>query len=187
MVQMKRIIRPSRTLVPLIQAVLTLPCVLLLVVLQALAMVSVAPARQCSGATLEHLVRELATQFARQNEQVYFPRKLHGIHAETASRTTECMRKHDARANDIDKSLDSLREGLDALQSASVSSVETKSVALPKVAGLVGSGSNGRPYHSHTPGESAGSAQPLGKRQKPSISPSQKAPEEWYQQDDEFQ
>ena len=116
----------------------------------------------------------------------YMQRQLREL-TDAATQTTEWMRKHDACANDIDKSLDSLRNCLDALQSASVSSVETKSVALPKVAGLVGSGSNRRPSQSHTPGESAGSAQPPGKRQKPSFSPSQKGPEEWYQQDDEFQ
>ena len=96
------------------------------------------------GAALEHLVRELATQFARQNEQFTFlasimadmRRQLREL-TDAATRTTEWMRTHESRANDIDKSLDSLRERLDALQSASVSSVETKSVALPIVAGSV--------------------------------------------------
>ena len=48
-----------------------------------------------------------------------------------------------ARAHSIDKNLDVLRERLNALQSASVSSV-------PKAAGPVGSGSNRRPSQGHS-------------------------------------
>ena len=96
-----------------------------------------------------------------------------------AAVTAEWMRTHDARANSSDKTLDCLRERLAAPQTASVSSIETRSIVsdwpLPKVAGSVGSGSDRQPSQSHTPSESAGSSQPPGKRQKPSFSPPQKA------------
>ena len=119
--------------------------------------------------TLQHLVRELAAQFAGQNEQFAVvannmanmqkqPLEL----SNAAALTAEWMRTRDARANSSDKTLDCLRERLAAPQTASVSSVETRSIVsdwpLPKVAGSVGSGS-----------------QPPGKRQKPSFSPPQKA------------
>ena len=86
-------------------------------------------------ATLEYLVRELTTQVTRQNEHgtlfansmVDIQRQLREL-TDAATRTTEWMRTHEAHKNDIDKSLDSLRERLDALQSASVSSVETKNI-----------------------------------------------------------
>ena len=76
-----------------------------------------------------------------------------------------------------------------ASSSASVSSVETKSASSdwrqPKAAGSARSSSNRRPSQSHTPGESVGISQPPGKRQKPSFSPAQKAPTEWYHQEEE--
>ena len=50
-----------------------------------------------------------------------------------------------------------------------------------------GSSSHWRPSQSHTPGESDGGPQPLGKRHKPFFSLTQKALEEWHKQADEFQ
>ena len=62
---------------------------------------------------------------------------------------------------------------LNALQSASVSSVETKSLLsdwpLPKVAGFAGSSFHRRTSQSPTLGESGGDSQPPGKRQKPAF------------------
>ena len=62
---------------------------------------------------------------------------------------------------------------LDALQSASVSSVETKSLLsdwpLPKDAGSAGSSFHRRTSQSHTLGESGGDSQPPEKRQKPAF------------------
>ena len=145
-----------------------------------------------SGASLEVSLRELA---AAQTEQfTILTNSIAGIQrqfrelTDITSPTTEWTRSQQARSVDVDKTLESLRASMDALQSAPVSSVETKSVVsdwpLPKVAGSTGSGSNRRPSQSHTPGESVGFSQLPGKRQKPSFSPAQKAPEEWYQQDD---
>ena len=90
-----------------------------------------------TGTSLEHVVRELATQFARQNGQfavlassmAVLQRQCREL-TDAATRTTEWIRTHEARANNIDKCLDVLRERLDAFQSASVSSLETKSIVL---------------------------------------------------------
>ena len=101
-----------------------------------------------------------------------------------ATQTTKWVQDQQARSNEIDKTLAELRANVVALQSASVSSVETKSASfvwpLPKIAGPTSSGSNRRP--SQTPGEGPGSpviSQPLG-------SPAQNAHPEWYQQDFQF-
>ena len=95
------------------------------------------------------------------------------------------------RANDVDKSLATLRDSLNALQSASVSSVETKSTVsdwpLPKIAGSAGCGSYRRSSQSVTPGESEGGPLPPGKRPKPTCLPAQPAPDAWHQQGKEFQ
>ena len=86
-------------------------------------------------APLEHLVRELATLFARQNEQLsVLARNMTDMQeqlcelSDAAALTAEWMRTDDARANSIDKTLHGLRERFDATQTASVSSVETKSI-----------------------------------------------------------
>ena len=105
--------------------------------------------------TLKQVVRDMLTQVTRQSEQFAFfansmahmQRQLRAL-ADAATRTSEWMRTHVAIVNDTDKSLGSLRERLDALQSASVSSVETKSIVsgwpVPKIAGSPGSGSHQR-------------------------------------------
>ena len=129
------------------------------------------------SAPLEHVVRELAAWFAHQNEQFsVLARNMADMQKQlcelssAAALTAEWMPTHEARASDVDKFLDSLREYLDALRSASVS-VETTSVVsdwpLLKVTASVGTGSHRRPSQSHTPGESVGSSQPPGTRQKP--------------------
>ena len=86
----------------------------------------------------------------------------HRKHSEAAQRAQRCHNSYDLRAS------------MDALQSASVSSVETKSVVsdwpLPKAAGSASSCLNRRPSQSHTPSKSVGSSQPPGKRHKPSFS-----------------
>ena len=88
------------------------------------------------------------------------------------------MRSFETHSNDIDKTLDSLRERLDAMQSASV-------WVLPKIAGCTSSSSTRCPSQNQTPRE-AGFSQPPGKRQKRSFSPAKGSPEGWYQQDEEF-
>ena len=92
---------------------------------------------------------------------------------------------------DIEKTLDSFRERLDALQSASVFSAETKIIVsdwtLPKIAGSASSSSQRRTTQSHTPNESDGDSQPLAKKTETFLSLAQKALEEWHQQDDKFQ
>ena len=79
-----------------------------------------------------------------------------------ATLTAVWMRTYDALANSIGKTLDGLRERLNALQTASVSSVEMRSIVserlLPEVVGSVGSDSNKRPSQSQTPGETVGSS-----------------------------
>ena len=95
------------------------------------------PARSPAGpnASFEFLAREMATQFARQNEQFSvvqssmadMQRQLRELSITTAL-TMEWMRSFETRSGDIDKTLDPLRERLDALQLASVSSMETKSI-----------------------------------------------------------
>ena len=139
-----------------------------------------------SGASLEAFLRDLSVRQTEQfailtNSIASIQRQLSELTDVTIS-TTEWMRAQQARSLDIDKTLASLRASMDALQSASVSSVETKSVVpdwlLPKVAGSMSSGSNRRPSQRHTPGESVGISYPPGKRQKPSFSRAQKGPEE---------
>ena len=79
---------------------------------------------------------ELASQITRQGEQFNLfaistadmQRQLREL-TDVSARATEWMRSHEERANNIDKSLGPFRVQLDALQSASVSSVYTKSVA----------------------------------------------------------
>ena len=108
-------------------------------------------------------------------------------HNDMPSCTQEWMHAQQARSADIDKTLASLHASMDALESASVSSVVTKSVVsdwlLRKIAGSASSSSTSQ---SHTPGESEDDSQSPGNREKPSFSPAQKEPEEWYQQDEEF-
>ena len=73
---------------------------------------------------------ELASQIARQGEQFNLlassmtdmQRQLREL-TDVSARETEWMRSHEERANGIDKSLGPFRVQLDALQSASVSSV----------------------------------------------------------------
>ena len=99
---------------------------------------------------------------------------------DVTNRTTEWIHAQQARSVDIDKTLVYLRASMEPLQSTSVSSIETKSVdsdsPMPEVAGSARSGSNRRPSQSHTPSESVGISQPPGKKQKPSFSPTHKAP-----------
>ena len=104
-------------------------------------------------------------------------------------RTTEWMHAQQARSVDIDKNPRVLACEHRRL-TVSLGLFRSKSVVsdwhLPKVAGFASSSSNRRLPQSHTPSESAGISQPPRKRQKPSSSPAQKAPEEWYQQNEEF-
>ena len=48
-----------------------------------------------TGSALEHRIRGLATQFARQNEQCTLLGKQHGRRADTASRTRKRRHLHD--------------------------------------------------------------------------------------------
>ena len=74
-------------------------------------------------APLEHLVRELATHFARQNVQL-------SVLARNMTEMQEKLCELSCRRpqNSFDKTLYGLRERFDAIQTASVSSVETKSI-----------------------------------------------------------
>ena len=97
------------------------------------------------------------------------------------------MQELQARSIEIAKTLADLREDIAALQSASVSSVETTSAGsewpLPKSAGSAVSVSYRRPSQTLPPGEV--SAFP-GKTQDHSL-PAQPAPEALHQLDDELQ
>ena len=146
----------SNTLVPLIQAVLTLPCVLLFIILHRhwrwfRRQRASAPALHSNTSfaswPLSSLVRMsslLSSQASWQTCRDSF-----------ANSPTPPPALLSGCVNTMPAQTTSTSPG-------SVSSVQTKSVALPKVAGLKGTGSNRRPSKSHTPGESAGSAQPRG-------------------------
>ena len=69
------------------------------------------------GATTDQLIRDLSVQVTRQSEQFAFFSRSMGemqrqLHTNAASRATVWMRNHDIRANDIDKSLATLRDSL---------------------------------------------------------------------------
>ena len=105
------------------------------------------------------------------------------------ARRNGCVATTSARicAKDIDKSLATLRESLNARQSASVSSVETKSVVsdrpLPNFTGSAGSGSH---HKASRPARVRVGFLPPGKCQKPRFT-AHLAPVSWYQQGEEFQ
>ena len=77
-----------------------------------------------SGVSFEHLVRELASQISGQGEQFSLfsntQRQLREL-TDASTLATEWIRSHEERANGVDKSLETSRVQLDALQSASVS------------------------------------------------------------------
>ena len=181
MSQLMRSIRSSRTQVPAIQTVVTLLCALLLVV--SLAMISQTPACRAqvlvplpisSSATCRFRspVSPKNSPFSRavwercRDSSTHLPMppvaRLCGCGTTTSARTisTSPWRLYVIAC-------------LDALQSASVSSVETKSLLsdwpLPKVAGSAGSSFHRRTSQSPTLGESGGDSQPPGKRQKPAF------------------
>ena len=151
-----------------------------------------------SGVSFEHLVRELASQISGQGEQFSLfsksmadtQRQLREL-TDACTPATEWIRSHEERANGIDKSLESLRVQLDALQSASVSSVQTKSVVSDWPQSL---------QDLRAPARTDGSnrAKPPARVRVVLLLPSQEedkallflpakiAPSEWYQQDDEF-
>ena len=128
---------------------------------------------------LEAILRE---QFAVLSNSIAIMQTISALPAVT-TQTTKWTQEQYGRSIEINKTLANLRANALALQSASVSSVETKNATsgwpLPKIAGSASSSSNGRPSQNRTPGESVGISQPSGKRQKPFFSPAQKAPEEW--------
>ena len=178
--QSNRTHRPYRTQVLLIREILIVSCVLSLL----LVMASLQSAAQ-QAPTLGPNFLPVKLPFALQNEQFSTlqnsmadrQRQLRELTIITA-RTREWMRSFETHSNDIDKALDSLRERLDAMQSASL-------WPLPKIAGSTSSSSTRCPSQNQTPRE-AGISQLPGKRQKRSFSPAQESPEGWYQQDEEF-
>ena len=170
--------RLSRTQVLLVLAMLILPCVLLLVIAASDGFNGTGvPAS--SGASLESFFRDMS---ARQSEQfAILTNCIASMHRQISelidvNRTTEWMHARQARSVDIDQTLAPLCASMDAMQSASVSSVEAKSVVSDwPLPGSASSGSNRRASQSHIPSESVGISQLLGKRQKKlSFSPAQK-------------
>ena len=166
--------RLSRTEVLLVLAALILPCVLPLVTSQSMAPGTDVPPgletflRYMSRRQTEQLAvltNNIASMQSDMQKQIS---ELMAI----ATQTTKSMQDQQARSIEIDKTLAELRAHVVALQSAFVSSVETKSASsdwlLPKIAGSTSSGSNRRPSQTQTPDEGPGSpviSQPLGKRQ----------------------
>ena len=181
--------RLSRTQVLLILAVLIFPCVLPLVMPQAMA--SRAPACLPAGA---HLLRPSfaiclyvspsSSQSSPTASQAFRRSSANSTISQIERRNGCTLGKRDPPTSTRPRVLAS-KHG--RLAVSSVFPVETKSVVsawpLPKIAGSASSSSQRRTSRSHTLRESEGDSQPPGKRQ-PSFSPAQKAPEEWYQQDE---
>ena len=139
------------------------------------ASVSGANAPNSCGVSLEHLVSELASQITRQGEQfTLFTNDMADLQQHVRDLTDASTR---ARLSGpvlttnvpmvIDKSLESLRAQLDALQSASVSSVEMKSVVsdtpLPMPGGSAASSPHRDPLRASLLGEDEGARQPRGR------------------------
>ena len=182
--------RLSETQVLLFLAVLIFPCVLPLVMPQAMA--SRAPACLPAGA---HLLKPSfaicpsaspsSSQSSPTTSQAFRRSSVSSTISQIERRNGCTLGKRDPPTSTRLRVLASMHGRLAV---SSVSPVETKSVVsawpLPKIAGSASSSSQRRTSRSHTLRESEGDSQPPDKRQKPSFSPAQKAPEEWYQQDE---
>ena len=134
-----------------------------------------------AGSSTDQVIREMSAQFTGVQ------RKLSELPF-AANTTADWMRQHDARAFEIDKSLSSLRGRLEAILSAPVSTVETKSVMsdwpLPLAASSVGSGTQNRGPPSPTPGV-GGTDQPSPVQKLKTSCSAHTVPDSWYDQGDE--
>ena len=137
-----------------------------------------------SGASLEAVQTE---QFARLTSSIASRRaklqkQISDLVAVTTA-STKWMQEQQTRSSEIDKALADFRADIVALQSASVSSVETKSAGsdwpLPKPRRI------SRIYF--VPATFPEPHPRLSGENHNTFSPAQLAPEAWHQQDDEFQ